>query len=67
MLYLSYISFTIVPLWNYILLPVTVIFLERFVDTILLKPFNSSVAFLMIHVASQKCRPCNADFRQWNK
>jgi hypothetical protein len=39
-LYLRYVSCTMVPLWNNTLMPVTIKLLETFLETIFLKPFQ---------------------------
>jgi len=51
-------AFKIVSLCKHTLLPASV----KFLETIL---FSSSVAFLMMSVASQKCRLFNVDFSRW--
>ena len=51
-------AFKIVSLCKHTLLPASV----KFLETIL---FSSSVAFLMMSVASQKCRLFNVDFCRW--
>jgi hypothetical protein len=58
-----YIYFKIIPLCQYRLLPATVKVIQTFLGTILLEPFHSSIAFLMMSLASQKSRPFNVLFR----
>ena len=65
--HLSYISFKIVPLCNYTVLSATVKVFETFLEAILWSLSSSSVAFLIMLVAPQKCRPFNVDLSQGNR
>jgi len=65
--HLSYISFGIVPLCNYTLLPATVEVLETFLEAILWKTFYLCLAFFMVSAASHKHCPFIADFSWKNR